>query len=1289
MKKKVCKNIGTSSWNLGDTFELESLLRNALKLAIDQLSANCVFIILINDLGEIDFQIGQEEKSNTSIELEDKIKLRILENVIDGGKPLIFDETSNLINPENVSDLQTDYAISIPLIAQDRTLGVIYIEKNVEKTFSWDDDFAKMKNFASHFAEAINKILPIKRTEGELIKSRQYVEFANTMVLAFNEKSEITILNKKGYEILGYDQGSLLGKNWFEICVPEYIRDEMLTAYEKTLVNGVTSEYFEYPILTRTGDIRLIGWKNNSIIRDRNGRAIGLMSSGEDITNRWRVENSLSLRAGQLALINDFIRKTAVLQKPDVVIERTTQLIQKTLGYNHVAIFIPNNQAKKLEMRAVAGDFSEFLPYDFNIPLGHGMVGWVYEHQQKIINNNLDNDQNFVNYFSEGTLIKAALTIPIFLGEEVFGVLDLQSLSENYFDAVDVLIAEIIAGQITMVMDNAQIFDLSQNDLPERSLVLQEANKLDEELEGKVRRRLSKQEEWKGDPSENKNDFIIHWQPDGTIIYLDDNAAKLYNQPCNELLGSNYLSYLQVSEKKEIIQCVFALTPDNPTTVTEYQHIRADGRIYQIQSNDKALFDEAGNLVEVQSRGRDIFEGVQPIREPQKRIEKRPAELKLIDDIIFALDENGRFVDYLLPRQSDMLYLPPESFLGKTFQEVLPPQVVEKINPAFETVLKTRNPSQIEYSIEIAGKERWFSAELTTHWGEQGQPSGITARIRDISNRKWAEEELKLYAKKQKLLNEISKTAMHKFDFQELVQILADCLRELLNADGGNITLWDEERGQVVSGALYDPTSGSYTAAVTTDPGERTLTEAVLTSGSPMVIEDIPKTDLIDQRWKNILPIQSGLALPLLINGKKLGAAMLTFCNPHVFTSEEIELAELAARQIALAILRVEMRDLKEERYRLSTTLQEIGRALSITKDIDTMLDTILELISHIIPYDGASIMEICDGHARILRDRGYNFSDKGEMDFIRLREWEIEKTTSLRRIFQTKKPQFISSMQDDPDWIAISKLPIRSWVGAPVIFENEVVALLILEKVDVGFYQQRHAEYLVAFAEQASLALKIAQYYQWAKETAVLQERSRMARDLHDAVSQSLFSLTYFIQAARKQLQDGSEMNQMAVNLNEIDINARKAIREMRLLLFELQPDESVRKGLVEALQYRLDAVEKRAGILTTINIVNKITLPPILEEDLYYLAEEALNNILKHSCADTISVKLESKTNRFIMEISDNGEGFNPDELNDQGGLGLKNMQERVKAHDGTLNIISQPGNGTTIQVVVPIIT
>ena len=1286
MKKRVCKNIFDSSGQLGNMIELEPLLRNAGEMAIDQLAAKCVFIFIVNDLGEIEIQIGQDNCGNTSIELEDKTKLMILKKVIGSGKLLILDKDLRKINLKNVSDLQTDYTISIPLITKDRTLGAIYIEKQAENTFSWDDDFTKMKNFASHFAEAINKILPIKLTGGELIKSRQYVEFTNTMVLAFNEKSEITILNKKGYEILGYDQGSLLGKNWFEICVPEYIRDEMLTAYEKTLVNGVTSEYFEYPILTRTGDIRLIGWKNNSIIRDRNGRAIGLMSSGEDITNRWRVENSLSLRAGQLALINDFIRKTAVLQKPDVVIERTTQLIQKTLGYNHVAIFIPNNQAKKLEMRAVAGDFSEFFPYDFNIPLGHGMVGWVFDHRQKIINNNLDNDQNFVNYFSEGSVIKAELTIPIFLGEEVFGVLDLQSLSENYFDAVDVLIAEIIAGQITIVMDNAQILDLSQNDLTERSLVLQEANKLDEELEEKVRRRLNKQEEWKSDS--NENNFIIHWQPDGTIIYIDDNAAKLYDQPFNDLLGSNYLSYLQVSEKKKVIKRVFALTPDNSTTVTEYQHIRADGRICQIQSNDKALFDEAGNLIEVQSRGRDISEGVQPMRESQKRKEKRPAELKLIDDIIFALDENGRFVDYLVPEQSDMLYLPPESFLGKTYQEALPPQVVEKINPAFDTVLKTRNPSQIEYSLEIAGKERWFSAELTTHLGEQGQQSGITARIREISNRKWAEEELKLYAKKQKLLNEIYKTAMHKFDFQELVLILADRLRELLNADGGSITLWDEERAQIVSGALYNPVSESFTTVVTTKPGEHTLTEAVLTSGFPMVIGDITKTDLIGQRWKAKLPVRSGLALPLLINGKKLGAAMLSYCDSHVFTAEEIELAELAARQIALAILRAEMRDLKEERYRLSTTLQEIGRALSTTKDIDTMLDTILELISQIIPYDGANIMEIRDGYARILRDRGYNFLDKGEMDFIRLQEWEIEKTTSLRRIFQTKKPQFISSTQDDPDWIAICKLPIRSWVGAPVIFEEEVVALLLLDKLDTGYYQQRHADYLVTFAEQASLALKIAQYYQWAKETAVLQERSRMARDLHDAVSQSLFSLTYFTQAARKQLQDGTEMAQMAVNLNEIDINARKAIREMRLLLFELQPDESARKGLVEALQYRLDAVEKRAGILTTINVKDEFVLSPILEDDLYHLAEEALNNILKHSSADTIVVKIEFNANQFTMEISDNGEGFDPDQLNDQGGFGLKNMLDRVKAHDGTLNIISQPGNGTTVQVVVPII-
>ena len=1287
MKKRVCKNFVDSSWQSGNIVELELLLKNAVEMAIDQLAVKCVFIILVNNLGEFDIQVGQDNSGNASIELEEKAKSMILENVITSGNPLILDKAFNKVNPKNVYDLKTDYAISIPLITKDRTLGAIYIENQADKPFSWDDDFPKMKNFATHFAEAINKILLIKQTEGELVKSRQYVEFTNTMVLAFNEEGEITILNKKGYEILGYDQGSLLGKNWFETCLPEYIRNEVWIAYEKTLVNSITTEFFEYPVLTKNGDIRLIGWSNNSIIKDEDGRAIGLMSSGEDITNRWRVENSLSRRAGQLALINDFIRKTAVLQKSDVIIARIAQLIHKIFDYNHVAIFIPDNQAERLEMRAVAGDFSEFFPSDFSIPQMHGMVGWVNEHKQKLLNNNLDNDPNFTNYFSEGSVIKAELTIPILLRDEIFCVLDLQSLSENYFDAVDVLIAEIIADQIAMAVDNVPLFNSTKNELNERSLVLQEANKLDEELEEKVRKRLSKQEERKSDFRKNQVDFSVHWQPDGTIIYMDKNNAYHCDQPDNELTGSNYLSYLKAAERQKIIQQVKALTPDNPATVTEYQFTRVDGKTCQIQSNDKAIFDKDGNLVEVQSRGREITENTETIDKPQKRKEIQPGELKLIDDLIFVLDEKGRFVDYFLPEQSDFLYLPPEAFLGKNFQKVMPPYVAKIIKPAFDTVLKTGNPSQIEYSLEIAGKERWFKAILTKRRGEQRQPSGINARIREISNQKWAEEELRLYAKKQKLLNEIYKTVINKFDFQELVQILADRLRELLNADGGNITLWDEERGQVVSGALYNPASESYTAAVTSNPGERTLTETVLTSGSLMVIDDISKTDLISQRWKTMLPVKSGLALPLIINDNKLGTAMLSFCDSHVFTAEEIELAELAARQIALAILRAEMRESKEEQYRLNTTLQEIGRALSTSQDVDTMLDHILELISQIIPYDGANIMEIRNGRAKILRDCGYNFLRDEEMDFIRLHEWEIEKTTSLRRIVQTKKPQFISSTQDDPDWITCDKLPFRSWIGAPVIFEEEVVALLILDKVDAGFYQQRHAAYLAAFAEQASLALKIAQYYQWAKETAVVQERSRLARDLHDAVSQSIFGLTYFTQAARKQLQDGSEMKQVAANLDEIDINARRAIREMRLLLFELQPDESTRKGFAEALQYRLDAVEKRAGILTTIIIENELVLPPILEDDLYCIAQEALNNILKHSSADTVSLRLDSDADRFVMEISDNGGGFNPNELDDEGGMGLKNMRERAEALGGTLDIASQLGEGTTIHVVIPV--
>lgn len=157
--------------------------------------------------------------------------------------------------------------------------------------------------------------------------------------------------------------------------------------------------------------------------------------------------------------------------------------------------------------------------------------------------------------------------------------------------------------------------------------------------------------------------------------------------------------------------------------------------------------------------------------------------------------------------------------------------------------------------------------------------------------------------------------------------------------------------------------------------------------------------------------------------------------------------------------------------------------------------------------------------------------------------------------------------------------------------------------------------------------------------------------------------------------------------HLNELRSTAQEALQEMRLLLFELRPPVLEEEGLIAALQTRLEAVERRSGLATELTIAGdeELLVPPKIEEGLYRIAQEALNNALKHAQARQISIYLNLDPHKITLEIADDGQGFDPVRGRDHAGLGLRGMEERVAQLGACLTLSSQPGQGTKIKVEV----
>jgi len=206
--------------------------------------------------------------------------------------------------------------------------------------------------------------------------------------------------------------------------------------------------------------------------------------------------------------------------------------------------------------------------------------------------------------------------------------------------------------------------------------------------------------------------------------------------------------------------------------------------------------------------------------------------------------------------------------------------------------------------------------------------------------------------------------------------------------------------------------------------------------------------------------------------------------------------------------------------------------------------------------------------------------------------------------------------------------------------------------------------------------------------EKAISEERSRLARDLHDSVTQSLHSSTLMAEAGQRLISAGEieRAQGYLVRLGEI---SQQALREMRLLVYELRPLALSENGLVGALQQRLDAVERRSGVDVHFSLEEYLELPENIEEELFRVALEALNNSVKHASPDKVKVTLQKDVNQAVpcieLAIIDDGSGFDPDAKDDIGGLGLISMQQRIDKLGGELTIISAPGDGTQVNVCV----
>jgi signal transduction histidine kinase/HAMP domain-containing protein len=283
-----------------------------------------------------------------------------------------------------------------------------------------------------------------------------------------------------------------------------------------------------------------------------------------------------------------------------------------------------------------------------------------------------------------------------------------------------------------------------------------------------------------------------------------------------------------------------------------------------------------------------------------------------------------------------------------------------------------------------------------------------------------------------------------------------------------------------------------------------------------------------------------------------------------------------------------------------------------------------------------------------------------------------------------------------------VQKEGVRLVVSTPLMAKGKTLGVIDLGTDVPRTIQPEEMSLLAAIGHQIGVAVENARLYGQAQQLAVIKERNRLARDLHDSVMQALYGVTLYSEAAWRQLASG-DVRLTGDHLREIRSTAQEALREMRLLIFELRPPVLKEEGLVAALRSRLESVEERVGMQTQLQVDGDGRLPPEIEEGLYRVAVEALNNTLRHSFGNSVTVRLCMPTRAgaggasaaghergegqvVSLEVVDDGVGFDPVSVRERGGgLGLRGMEERVARLGGQLELTSSPGMGTQVRVEV----
>jgi PAS domain S-box-containing protein len=725
----------------------------------------------------------------------------------------------------------------------------------------------------------------------------------------------------------------------------------------------------------------------------------------------------------------------------------------------------------------------------------------------------------------------------------------------------------------------------------------------------------------------------------GLILRCNRRAGELLGCPAEELVGKPVFElYADTPQGKEKASKIFQrFGADERTTNEELQMQRADGTPIWISLTVNAIRDADGQIVESRSMVVDITERVQA----EEGLRRMAAVIKDSSSAIIIQDREGRIMVW--NRGAERMYgYPKAQALKMNVSTIVPEDKRQEMLDLVQDVFQGKMVESFETQrVTKDGRRLDVWLTVTALLDEAETPTAVATTERDITERKRVDAALRRSEERYALAQRAANIGSWDWNIRTNALRWSDTIEPMFGFGRGEF------------GATYE----AFLDRVHPEDRQYVIesVRACVEAGEDYDIEHRIVWPDGTVRW--------------------VSEAGDVFRDEH---GEAIRMLGVVQDITGRKRAEERLRRYAEEQALLYTVASTVATLPSTEESLSVLLDAVLPLFDSdagwmLLP--GPTLDDV----PRIVVWRGVPDTFIEAETAAPLRGCPACAPLLVGGEAQTEPTLIVKCPRLPPEVLAEANL--HSHVAIPLSAGGKVLGILEIAWRAPYPYIEGERSLLIAIGQQIGVALENIQLHRQSRKLAVMEERQRLARELHDSVTQSVYSLTLFAEAGQEWAEAG-DLDRVKHDLTRIGETAQQALKDMRLLVYELQPSNLEKEGLIGALHHRLNAVEKRAGVEARLLAEQMVELPKPVEEALYGIAQEALNNTLKHAEANSVTVYIRVRGEHVELEVVDDGRGFDPDAASDRGGLGLITMRERAESVGGSLTVLSAPGEGTRVK-------